>query len=66
MTSLGGLSLTTLASIGPDVVPADIVRGVPGGLLVFNTTPALAAPPSRLRNTTESRSIFVREPFPWV
>ena len=55
MMSLGGLSLTTLTSIDPDVVPADMISGVPGGLLVDRTTPA-RAPPARRPSRAQDKS----------
>ena len=64
ITSLGGLSLTTLTSIDPDVVPALMVSGVPGGLLVDRTRPARALPAIRPRRAKDRISFFIYEPFP--
>ena len=66
MTSLGALLLITPANIGPDVVPACMFSGVPGGLLVSSTTPARAAPPRQPTNTINKRKFFIFEPFPCI
>ena len=59
MMSLGGLLLTTLTSIGADVVPALMVNGVPGGLLVERTRSALELPVSSPSRAKDRMSFFI-------
>src|SRR5271157_20553 len=63
MMSLGGLSLTTLTNIGPDVVPGLMRSGVPGGLLVPRMMPARAPPASRERKAMDRMSFFITQAF---
>ena len=63
MTSFGGLSLTTLTNIGPEVRAAHDQRRAPTGS-PFPGRRLLGAPPAAtLKNTKDNRSFFMRQPF---
>ena len=59
MTSLGGLSLEIKTDIVPDVVPASMMSGVPGGFVVVRITPARPPVAMNPRKTSVKMERFI-------
>src|SRR4051794_36889334 len=60
MTSFGGLSLTTLMDSAPDVLPAAMVSGIPGGLLVRSARSARESQAMRTSRAQARASFLMR------